>query len=51
MWKPDTNGDHSVKSFCLYLGKLDVLNEQLILAKIWLGCAPPKVELFMWLAL
>lgn len=44
------NGAYSVKSFCLEANKCEATNSDCHNCFVWLGLAPPKVEVFTWLA-
>ena len=48
IWKPNTAGSFSSKSYCRELGLL--MGERSSSVVVWLGPAPPRVEAFYWLA-
>lgn len=51
IWKPNTSGEFSVKSFYSLLSKFEPQGHHGLLSKVWLGLAPPKIEVFLWLAI
>lgn len=50
IWKPNPNGRFSVASFCMELDALKTFSD-FKGSFVWQGIAPPRIEVFCWVAL
>jgi len=50
IWPCNSDGSFSVKSRCTLIDNISSTNEKVFEANVWIKGAPPKVQVFLWLA-
>jgi hypothetical protein len=50
IWPYNSDGNFSIKSCCTLIDSISYANDRVFEANVWIKGAPPKIQVFFWLA-